>query len=68
MAKTLEDIYIKNIENATRAIRLGTKQPSDVAHVATQFTKLKSLNEGMHDDLMAKYKNVVADHNKKTQK
>lgn len=58
-----EDLYINKIENAIRGIRLGTKEPKDVAaEVAKSFANLKTLNKGMADDLMAKYKNVVEDH------
>ena len=63
-----EDLYIKNIENGIRAIRMNTKKPADVgASISAQFTKLKAVNEGMHDDLMVKYKNVVKDFNNKNQ-
>ena len=57
-----EPLYIKNIENAIRAIRLGNKTPEQV-EVSNQFVKLKNINVGMHDELMAKYKRVVADYN-----
>lgn len=59
-----EDLYIKNIENGIRAIRLGTKEPKDV-NVGINLTKLKPLNEGMHDELLKKYKNVIEDYNKR---
>lgn len=59
-----EDLYIKNIENGIRAIRMGTKEPKDV-NVGLNLAKLKPLNEGMHDDLLKKYKNVMEDYNKR---
>lgn len=66
-AKTSEELYIKKIEGAIRGIRMGTKQPSDVAaETAKAFANLKTLNEGMHDELMTKYKNVMEDHKKRT--
>ena len=62
----MEDLYIRKLEGIIRGIRLGTKKPVDVgAEAADTFGKLKKLNEGMHDDLMGKYKNVVADFNKR---
>lgn len=64
---SMEDLYIRNIENGIRGIRLGSKTPAD-ANVGSPLNKLKALNPGMHDDLMAKYKNVVEEYNKKTQK
>ncbi len=60
-----EQIYIKNIENAIRAIKLGSKSPSEV-NVSANLTRLKSVNEGMALDLMQKYKAVVDDYNKKS--
>lgn len=63
---SVEDLLIKNIEGAIRGIRLGTKKPSDVGQeVSNSLSKLKSINDGMYDDLMKKYKNVVDDFNKR---
>lgn len=59
---SIEEILINKIEASIRGIRIGTKKPKDVAH---SFAKLKTVNEGMHDDLMVKYKNVIGDFNKK---
>jgi len=59
---TTEEIYVRKIEGHTRAIRMGTKKPVEVAlDVASAFTRLKPLNEGLHDELMSKYKKVVED-------
>lgn len=55
-----EDICIKNIEAAIRGIKMGTKKPEDVGGIVnSNLTMLKPLNEGMYDDLLGKYKNVV---------
>jgi len=62
-----EDLYIKNIKNGIRGIRLGTRTPQE-ANVGSQFTKLKPLNEGMYEELMGEYKKVVADYNLKNPK
>lgn len=62
-----EDLYIKNIKNGIRGIRLGTKTP-ETANIGSQFTKLKPLNEGMYLELMNDYKKVVADYNLKKNK
>lgn len=64
---SMEDVYVKHIENGIRGIRLGTKTPLE-AKVAQSFERLKKVNEGMHQDLMAKYKKVVEDWNKKNTK
>lgn len=62
--KTLEDTYIKNIENAMRAIRLGTKKPKDT-NIAFNLNKLKLVNPGMFDDLILQYKKVLEDYKTK---
>lgn len=65
MSKSLEDIYIRNIEASIRGIRLNTKTPADVGGtVANQLDKLKAINEGMHDELVGKYKTVVENYHK----
>lgn len=65
MSNTTEDLLIKKIEGAIRGIRMGNKEPKDVAsEVSHSFARLKTLNDGMHDELMTKYKNVIADRNK----
>ena len=65
MSNTTEDILIKKIEGAIRGIRMGNKEPKDVAsEVSHAFARLKTLNLGMAEDLMDKYKNVMADRNK----
>ena len=65
MSNTTEDLLIKKIEGAIRGIRMGNKEPKDVAsEVSHAFARLKTLNDGMASDLMEKYKNVVKDRNK----
>ncbi|MEK6880342.1 MAG: hypothetical protein AABY22_12070 [Nanoarchaeota archaeon] len=55
-----ESLYVKNIENAIRAIRLGTKAPQET-NIGSQLAKLKPINEGMYEDLLKKYTNVKKD-------
>ena len=63
MAKTCEEIYIKNIENGIRGIRLGSKKPEEIASsMTTNFNRLSEVNLGMFEDLMKKYDNVVNDY------
>lgn len=62
-----EDLYIKNIENAIRSLKFTTKEPKDL-NVGFNLTKLKPLNEGMHDELMTKYKTALEVYNKQTKK
>jgi len=64
-----EEIYIKNIENGIRGIRLGTKKPEDVATiVSSNLNRLNKVNEGMFEDLLKKYENVVNDYRNRTAK
>ena len=62
---TAEELYIKNIEAGIRAIRMGTKEPSDT-RAPVSLNKLKEVNVGLYEDYLAKYKRVLADyHNRK---
>ena len=55
-----EDHYIKNTENAIRTLKLGTKEKSEVMKtIGFNLNKLKSVNEGMYQDLLQKYKMVL---------
>ena len=59
---TIEETYVKQIEDGIRAIRLG-KHPKDTkAPIA--LNKLKSINEGLYQDLLKKYKNVMKEFKK----
>ena len=52
-----EDQYIKNTENAIRKLKFGTTEKSEVMKtVGFNLSKLKSVNEGMYQDLLQKYK------------
>ena len=63
---TAEELYIKNIENGIRAIRLGTKKPSETL-APVSLNKLKQINIGLYEDYLAKYKRILADYNKRNQ-
>ena len=58
-----EQIYIKNIESGLRALRLRTKEPSEL-NVGINLNRLKVINEGMYDDYLEKYKAALAEYNK----
>ena len=60
----MEDLLIKNIENAIRGIRLGVKTPEE-AKAGIHLNKLKPINEGMYQDYLKKYINVVNDYKRK---
>lgn len=62
---TAEELYIKNIENGLRAIKMGVKAPKDTL-AGVSLNKLKVINEGLYCDYMAKYKKAVQDYNEQT--
>jgi hypothetical protein len=62
--QTLEDVLIKRIDNDIRGIRLGTKDSKDLKTL-DDLDRLKPLNEGMYEELMAKLANVVKDSSKR---
>lgn len=61
---TVEELYIKNIENGIRAIRLGTKKPSETL-APVSLNRLKQINVGLYEDYLAKYKRILAEYNKR---
>ena len=61
---TTEEIYIKNIENGIRALKLRTKTPSET-QVGVFLNKLKGLNIGMYEELLGKYKEGLEEYKKK---
>ncbi|MES2515934.1 MAG: hypothetical protein V4580_17405 [Bacteroidota bacterium] len=61
--KSTEELCIEKIKAGMRAIKLKSKTPAE-ANCGFFFTKLKPLNDGMHDDLMKEYKTVMETHNK----
>jgi hypothetical protein len=64
MSNKGEDVYVKNIENAIRAIKNRAKSPAE-AKAGINFKLLKEVNEPMYDKLMAEYKAVVSEFNTK---
>ncbi len=69
MSRSCEEIYIRNVENSIRGIRLGAKKPEDVAPVvSSSLNRLNKVNEGMYEDLLRKYENVVNDYKNRTAK
>lgn len=57
----MEERLIKNIEAGIRGIRLGTLTPQ-TANTGVNLNKLKLLNEGLYQDYLKKYINVVNDY------
>jgi hypothetical protein len=63
---TAEELYIKNIEAGIRAIRMGTKEPSDT-RAPESLNKLKEVNVGLYEDYLVKYKRILTDYHKRKQ-
>lgn len=59
-----EDTYIKAIRGGMVAIRNGTKEPKD-ANVGKNLKRLKDVNIGMYEEMLAEYKIVMDNFNKK---
>lgn len=53
-----EELYIKHIENGIRSIINGTKTVKE-ANVGISLNKLKTVNEGLYEDYLKKYKEVL---------
>jgi hypothetical protein len=63
---TIEETYVKHIESGIRAIKLGTKRP-DEANVGKYLNKLRNINDGLCDDLMERYQNVINNYKKSSE-
>jgi hypothetical protein len=59
-----EELYIKNVRNSIRAIKLGTKKPEDTG-IGFNLNKLKTVNVGMFEELMNDYKAVLKEYKEK---
>lgn len=57
-----EELCVENIEKGIQLIRSGKKSPKE-AGLGVYFKRLKELNDGIYDDLIAEYKKVVEDYN-----
>jgi hypothetical protein len=66
--RSCEEIYISKIENGIRSIRLGNNPEEVEPQVYNSLGKLKNLNDGMYEDLLQKYENVVNFYKDRTPK
>lgn len=64
---TIEETYVKHIECGIRAIKLRTKKPEE-ANVGKFLNKLRTVNDGLYDDLLSKYKRIMEDYKKEQEK
>jgi hypothetical protein len=60
---TAEELYIKNIENGIRAIRMKLKHPRDTM-IPYALNKLKTINIGMYEEYFEKYKRAMKEFEK----
>jgi hypothetical protein len=58
---TNEQLYVQNIENSIRAIRLRMKNPQDI-NLLSNFNRLKVISLVRYNELMSKYQNVKKDY------
>jgi hypothetical protein len=58
----MEELCIENIEKGIRLIRSGKKSPKD-AGLGVYFKRLRDLNDGIYNDLIAEYKLVIESYN-----
>lgn len=54
----MEQILIKKIQGGLMGIKLGTKEPKEVAKL---LNMLKPINPGMYDEFLEKYKKVITE-------
>lgn len=59
-----EELYIKNIESGIRSIKLKNTPPKDTLAPAS-LIRLKTVNIGMYESYIEKYKTAVAEYKKK---
>ncbi len=64
---TTEETYVKHIECGIRAIKLGTKKPEETS-VGKFLNKLREVNDGLYDDLLERYINVIQKYKKNEEK
>lgn len=62
--KSGEEVYIRNVENGIRGLKLGTKTP-ETCNVGPSLNRLKTVNEPMYLELMERYKKAVKDWHEK---
>lgn len=59
MSQTTEDLIIFRINNGIRKLAKGLATEQELELKTKYFNRLKSINEGQHDDLMIKYENAL---------
>lgn len=65
MAKfTSEDLFIRNIENGIRGLKLGTKT-LETCNVAENLNRLRGVNAGLYTDYLNQYTHAANDYKRK---
>ena len=60
----MERLYIKNIENGLRGLRMGTKTP-ETCQCGKWLNKLRAVNEALWEDYMSDYQEHLKKYNAK---
>lgn len=58
-----EDVYVTNIKNAIRALKLRTKTPAETK-AGVNLKLLKEVNKPLHDELFIDYKEALNEYKK----
>jgi len=61
-----EDLYIRNIQNGIRAMKLSNTAPNDTAAPAS-LNRLKLVNEGLYQDWLKKYQTALQEYKQKNE-
>ena len=61
---TGEDLYVKNLDNGLRAMRLGTKKPLEELNMEGNLNRLKKTNFGLFEDYFDKYQKALKEYNR----
>lgn len=62
---TAEDLYVKNLDNGLRAMRLGTKKPIAELNMEGNLSRLQKVNPMLFEDYFARYQRALKEYNKK---
>jgi protein-arginine kinase len=58
-----EEVYVSNIKNAIRALKLRTKTPAETK-AGVNLKLLKEVNEPLYDELFIQYKEALNEYKK----
>ena len=62
--RTAEDLYVKNLNDGLRAMRLGTKKPLEELNMEGNLNRLKNVNPNLFEDYFGKYQKALKEYKK----